>query len=228
MKDIKARRGAFYLRRVVAEGEHERQDFKYLISDAVKIARSISAFANHSGGCLLIGVKDNGTIAGVRNEEDVYVVEQAAQLYCRPSQPVEFTAFTAEDGAIVIRAEIRPHTGRSVMARHADGSWHAYFRVADENILAPDLMVKAWERKNRAEDSVVCLTAAQRRLLSSLEAAGEEGASLPELMKEARMSESAASDTVTALYAMGVADFRFSADRTFRIVFTEPGDEPLP
>ena len=173
-------------------------------------------------------MKDNGTIAGVRNEEDVYVVEQAAQLYCRPSQPVEFTAFTAEDGAIVIRAEIRPHTGRSVMARHADGSWHAYFRVADENILAPDLMVKAWERKNRAEDSVVCLTAAQRRLLSSLEAAGEEGASLPELMKEARMSESAASDTVTALYAMGVADFRFSADRTFRIVFTEPGDEPLP
>lgn len=228
MKDIKARRGAFYLRRVVAEGEHERQDFKYLISDAAKIARSISAFANHSGGCLLIGVKDNGTIAGVRNEEDVYVVEQAAQLYCRPSQPVEFTAFTAEDGAIVIRAEIRPHTGRSVMARHADGSWHAYFRVADENILAPDLMVKAWERKNRAEDSVVCLTTAQRRLLSSLEAAGEEGASLPELMKEARMSESAASDTVTALYAMGVADFRFSADRTFRIVFTEPGDEPLP
>ena len=228
MKDIKARRGAFYLRRVVAEGEHERQDFKYLISDAVKIARSISAFANHSGGCLLIGVKDNGTIAGVRNEEDVYVVEQAARLYCRPSQPVEFTAFTAEDGAMVIRAEIRPHTGRSVMARHADGSWHAYFRVADENILAPDLMVKAWERKNRAEDSVVCLTAAQRRLLSSLEATGEEGASLPELMKEARMSESAASDTVTALYAMGVADFRFSADRTFRIVFTEPGDEPLP
>ena len=228
MKDIKARRGAFYLRRVVAEGEHERQDFKYLISDAVKIARSISAFANHSGGCLLIGVKDNGTIAGVRNEEDVYVVEQAAQLYCRPSQPVEFTAFTAEDGAMVIRAEIRPHTGRSVMARHADGSWHAYFRVADENILAPDLMVKAWERKNRAEDSVVCLTAAQRRLLSSLEATGEEGASLPELMKEARMSESAASDTVTALYAMGVADFRFSADLTFRIVFTEPGDEPLP
>lgn len=228
MKDIKARRGAFYLRRVVAEGEHERQDFKYLISDAAKIARSISAFANHSGGCLLIGVKDNGTIAGVRNEEDVYVVEQAAQLYCRPSQPVEFTAFTAEDGAMVIRAEIRPHTGRSVMARHADGSWHAYFRVADENILAPDLMVKAWERKNRAEDSVVCLTAPQRRLLSSLEAAGEEGTSLAELMKEARMSEAAASDTVTALYAMGVADFRFSADRTFRIVFTEPGDEPLP
>lgn len=228
MKDLKARRGAFYLRRAVAEGEHERQDFKYLISDAAKIARSISAFANHSGGCLLIGVKDNGTIAGVRNEEDVYVVEQAAQLYCRPSQPVEFTAFTAEDGAMVIRAEIRPHTGRSVMARHADGSWHAYFRVADENILAPDLMVKAWERKNRAEDSVVCLTAAQRRLFSSLEAAGEEGASLAELMKEARMSESAASDTVTALYAMGVADFRFSADRTFRIVFTESGDEPLP
>ena len=92
MKDIKPIKGKYYLQRVIAEGEHERQDFKYAISDAMKIARSLSAFANHSGGSLLIGVKDNGAIAGVRNEEDIYVVEQAAELYCRPAQQLEFTA----------------------------------------------------------------------------------------------------------------------------------------
>ena len=49
-----------YIQDLILEGEHEHQDFKYQITDARKIARSISAFANNSGGHLLIGVKDNG------------------------------------------------------------------------------------------------------------------------------------------------------------------------
>lgn len=80
MKDIKAIRGKFYIHNLIEEGEHEHQDFKFAISDAAKIAHSISAFANNDGGRLLIGVKDNGNISGVRSEEDVFVVEQAAQM----------------------------------------------------------------------------------------------------------------------------------------------------
>ena len=68
MKDIRPTRGASMLQRMIAEGEHVHQDFKYTISDARKIARSLSAFANNEGGRLLIGVKDNGIIAVVRNE----------------------------------------------------------------------------------------------------------------------------------------------------------------
>lgn len=52
-----------YIQDLILEGEHEHQDFKYQITDARKIARSIAAFANNSGGHLLIGVKDNGNIA---------------------------------------------------------------------------------------------------------------------------------------------------------------------
>ena len=96
MKDIKAIRGKYYIQRLIEEGEHEHQDFKFAINDARKIARSISAFANNDGGRLLVGVKDNGNIAGVRNEEDIFVIEQAAQLYCRPPQSIEFTAFNTE------------------------------------------------------------------------------------------------------------------------------------
>ena len=104
MKDLKPRKGALYLQRLIAEGEHEHQDFKYSVSDARKIARSISAFANNGGGRLLIGVKDNGVIAGVRNEEDLYVVETAAAIYCRPSQQIEFAAYSADGGEVVFIA----------------------------------------------------------------------------------------------------------------------------
>ena len=73
-----------YIHALIAEGEHQQQDFKFEISDARKIAKTLSAFANTNGGRLLIGVKDNGKIAGVRSEEEKYMIEAAAQLYCVP------------------------------------------------------------------------------------------------------------------------------------------------
>ena len=81
-----------YIHSLIAEGEHQQQDFKFEISDARKIAKSLSAFANTDGGRLLIGVKDNGRIAGVRSEEEKYMIEAAAQLYCIPE--VEYTLQT--------------------------------------------------------------------------------------------------------------------------------------
>lgn len=147
MKNLKAIRGRAYILDLISQGEHVRQDFKFAISDAHKIARSISAFANNSGGHLLVGVKDNGTIAGVRNDEDIYVIEQAARLYCRPSQEVEFTAFNTGETGIVIRASVAQATERAVYAQEPDKRWKAYYRVADENISAHPLMVRAWRHE---------------------------------------------------------------------------------
>lgn len=156
MKDIRAIRGKFYIAGLISEGEHDRQDFKYQISDAMKIARSISAFSNHKGGRLLLGVRDNGTIAGVRSEEDIYVVEQAAQLYCRPSVEVEFTAYKAtDDGCVVIKAEVPEASRRPVQARMADGRCRAFMRVKDENIVASPLMVRMWRFNERCEGSLM-------------------------------------------------------------------------
>ena len=59
-----------YIQNLIEDGEHEQQDFKYKISDARKIARSISAFANNRGGSLLIGVKDNGKVVGIEDVHD--------------------------------------------------------------------------------------------------------------------------------------------------------------
>lgn len=207
MKDIKPIKGKYYLQRVIAEGEHERQDFKYAISDAMKIARSLSAFANHSGGSLLIGVKDNGAIAGVRNEEDIYVVEQAAELYCRPAQHLEFTALRADEGAVVIRATIEPAATLPVEAREPDGRWQAYYRVADENIVADPLMVSAWRRKYAPEPLSLMLTDAQRAIIDLLRCQG--ASSLRRIALNARISQASAREIVTTLAAMDILTFTF-------------------
>lgn len=206
MKDIRTRRGKYYLQRLIAEGEHENQDFKFQISDARKIARSISAFANNSGGRLLIGVKDNGVIAGVRNEEDIYVIEQAAQLYCRPAQPPEFSAYKDEEGAVVIIAEIAPAGHRPVQASEPDGTWRAYYRVADENIVASSLMVKAWRRKASDRPAMFSLSDSEKRLIELLSSG--RCVSLEDVMTECRMSSTAAEEMILNLYALDAIDFR--------------------
>ncbi len=143
IKDLKARRGARHVREMVAEGEHERQDFKYAISDARKIARSISAFANRLGGRLLIGVKDNGEIAGVRSEEDIYLVELAAGTYCHPSVQVEFEAWSVDAGVTVIEARIPRTDSIPVSVDEGGGRSVIYCRIADSNIVAPELFSRS-------------------------------------------------------------------------------------
>ncbi|MBR3830399.1 MAG: ATP-binding protein [Muribaculaceae bacterium] len=214
MKDIKAIKGKFYIQRLIEEGEHEHQDFKFSISDARKIARSVSAFANNDGGRLLIGVKDNGNIAGVRNEEDVYVVEQAAQMYCRPAQKVEFTAFKTEGGAIVIRAEIAKASHRPVQAQEPDGSWRTYYRVKDENIVAPNLMVRAWRKKKSQKGALLSFSEVESALINHLEE--NEMTTIEEFMKTARISRHTAEEIIIKLYAVGIIDFTYTGS-TFKI-----------
>lgn len=208
MKDIKAIKGKFYIQRLIEEGEHEHQDFKFAISDARKIARSVSAFANNDGGQLLIGVKDNGNIAGVRNEEDIYVVEQAAQMYCRPAQKVEFTAYKTDGGAIVIKATIAKSSHRPVMAQEPDGSWRAYYRVKDENIAAPDLLVQAWRKKESASGALLSFSHTESVLINHLEQHGET--SIEEFMRIARISRRTAQEIIIKLFAIEVIDFSYN------------------
>lgn len=216
MKDLQAIRGAELLRHMVAEGDHERQDFKYTISDARKIARSLSAFANHSGGRLLIGVKDNGVIAGVRNEEDIYVVEQAAERYCRPSVPIAFKAYRVDGTIRVIVAEIEPSPVRPVTVAEADGSLKAYYRVADENIAAHPLMVRAWQAASGAEP-----LGSGHYAMAAMFAAPGTRMDVRELALALHVSIGRVEDMVVALAAAGLLRFVYDGGR-FLIEGAEP------
>ena len=210
MKDLKGIKGKYYIAKLIEEGEHEHQDFKFAISDARKIARSLSAFANNDGGRLLVGVKDNGVIAGVRNEEDIYVIEQAAQMYCRPEQEINVTAFKCEGGLTVFRIEIARSAVRPVTVHETDGSWKAYYRVKDENIAAPDLMVRAWRRATKSEGTLLTLNDAEKLLL---ELAENNPVRLEDFMVSAHVSRAMAEEMVIRLHVMGMLDFNSDGER---------------
>lgn len=222
MKDLKGIKGKYYIARLIEEGEHEHQDFKFAISDARKIARSISAFANRDGGRLLVGVKDNGVVAGVRNEEDIFVIEQAAEMYCRPPQEIRVTAFKAEEEKTVLRIEIDRAQRRPVLVMEADGSAHAYYRVKDENISATPLMVRAWEAaSSETEGVLISLSESESRLAGMI---ADGPVTLEEFMLAAKVSRSTAEDIVVRLHTMNLLDFVYNG-KTFLLCRMEETEE---
>ncbi len=164
---MKERRGEAYIQKLIKEGEHQQQDFKFEISDVCKIAKSLSAFANTDGGRLLIGVKDNGKIAGVRSEEEQYMIQAAAELYCTPPVVYEMTTFIVE-GKQVLLADIKQTEKRPVYAKCEDGKLLAYVRIADENILATPVHLRYWRQNESKSGELTVYTEREQHLLSLL------------------------------------------------------------
>lgn len=174
-----------YIHSLIAQGEHVEQDFKYEISDARKIARTLSAFANTQGGRLLIGVKDNGRIAGVRSEEEMYMIEAAAQLYCTPRVDVVMTTHCVE-GHTVLVVEVPQAQHKPVMALDENNRPWAYVRVADENILASPTHLQLWQLDDEAVPDVLSFTDRESRILDLL--AQEEECSLSRICRITHVS----------------------------------------
>ncbi len=138
-----------HIEELIKQGEGQHLDFKFEISDSRKIAKSIVAFANTDGGRLLIGVKDNGNIAGVRSEEEFYMVQAAASAFCKAK--VNFEVKRWDFGKktvleiIIPESEEKPH-----LAKNEDDKWRGYKRVNDQNILANNIQLDVWKKqKNR-------------------------------------------------------------------------------
>jgi predicted HTH transcriptional regulator len=157
-----------YIERLIERGETQKQDFKFEVSDSKKIARSISAFANTDGGKLLVGIKDNGVVAGVRSEEEVHMLEAAAQLYCRPEIPLKFTQWQV-DGKKVLEVDIAKTRDVLVMAPDRNDVYKVFVRVRDENILANGIFIKNWEQKKNKRAVDIQYTDIEKAFIQTLE-----------------------------------------------------------
>ena len=157
-----------YLQSLISQGEHQQQDFKYRVSDAAKLAKSVSAFANTDGGRLLIGVRDDGHMSGVRSEEEIYVMHQAAYRHCRPEASIKFDTYHIEGRTIVV-ATIPPADRRPVCAISDDGKERAYIRIADENIVASPVHLAIWREAQSTRGAMMTYTDTISKLLAAMQ-----------------------------------------------------------
>lgn len=199
-----------YIHALIAEGEHQQQDFKFEISDARKIAKTLSAFANTEGGRLLIGVKDNGRIAGIRSEEEKYMIEAAADLYCTPKIDYDMQTYLVEGRQILI-VEVEESRQKPVYAKDESGRNLAYLRVKDENILATPVHLRVWEQSGSPAGELTEYTEREQLLLNLLE--HNDLLSLNRYCRLARLPRRAAENLLARFIRYGLVETVFEGHK---------------
>ena len=194
-----------YIIDLIAEGEHQHLDFKFEISDSKKIARTLSAFANTEGGRLLIGVKDNGQIAGVRSEEEYYMIEAAAEMYCQPKVPFKAKEWNI-DGKIVLEVKVEPSAAKPHRSPNKDDEYKAYIRIADENILAPEILELAWTKIADLQGTHVMLSKPVEKLLKYLDT--NPHITVNQFRKIGRVNYYTAKNILSDLLAIGTLGYK--------------------
>ena len=193
LKDYDQRVSQNNLYTLISEGEHGEQDFKYRITDARKIARTLSAFANTSGGRLLVGVRDNGSIAGVKDEDDIYMLESASEVFLKPALKLEVWAHDV-DGKLVWEIEISEGKNKPYQVDEVDGL-KAYYRNGDQNFIANAVLKEIWKQDRLKESKhTVAFSVKEQRLIQYLKEYDEVSVS-----KAAKVMELHRSKTIEIL-----------------------------
>lgn len=131
-------------------GEGTFLEFKRTIPSAQKIAREIAAFANTSGGTLLIGVDDDKSLIGVDGyQEEEFLLNKAARELCTPAVDIsiEIVHFGERDLMII---RVPEWTEKPVFVK-TKKSLTVYIRDKDQNKVASKERVKILEQQQSGE-----------------------------------------------------------------------------
>lgn len=148
---------------LLLKGEGQHLEFKFELNSARKIAATLSAFSNAGGGVLLIGIKDNGSVAGIRLDEEVYVLQAAASVYCRPEITPKYTRHELK-GKVVLEVQIEESRAKPVLAETEPNLWKAWVRYGASNRLASPVHLELWKMSDRTERPAVYSTREQKLL----------------------------------------------------------------
>jgi predicted HTH transcriptional regulator len=201
-----------YLRKLISLGEGQLQDFKFCITDSRKIAKSLSAFSNSDGGRLLVGVKDNGAIAGVRSDEEFYMIQAAAEVYCKPAIAFETKKWEAE-GKVVLEIIVNKSSEIPVLALDHDNVWKAYIRVADQNLLANNVLLKVWKIGKGNRSINIRYTATEEKLIAYLQ--HNEQITLGAFYKLTHITEKMAEDILAKFVVLGIIEMKCTEKETY-------------
>ncbi len=199
------------LYKLIEEGEHQQQDFKFCINDSKKIAKSLVAFANTLGGRLLIGVKDNGKVIGISTDEEYYMVESAAKIYSKP--PIDFTTKQwHSEGKTVLEISVQPSNKKPHFAKDETGKWLAYIRIKDENVLAHNIQLVVWKKQKSPKGIHFTYSKDEKFLIDFLQ--NNDGITFSKFIRMAHISRKKAEEVLSNFVIMNVVKMQTSRDGT--------------
>ena len=207
-----------YIQKLIEEGEHQMLDFKFEISDSKKIARTLVAFANTDGGRLLIGVKDNGSISGIRSEEEKYMIQTAAEMYCQPVVDFEAKEWNV-NGKTVLEVIVPKSKYHKHRAPDHNNLYKVYTRVKDQNILADGILLKIWKYQNNKQNIRVTFSDAEMFLLKYLNE--NEKITIKEFVQKAEINRREAERIIVNFTVINMLKYEITEKEVYFTLFEE-------
>ena len=207
-----------YIQKLIKEGEHQMLDFKFEISDSKKIARTLVAFANTDGGRLLIGVKDNGNISGIRSEEEKYMIQTAAESFCQPEVDFEAKEWNV-NGKTVLEVIVPKSKYHKHRAPDHNNSYKVYTRVKDQNILADGILLKIWKYQNNKQNIRVTFSDAEMFLLKYLNE--NEKITIKEFVQKAEINRREAERIIVNFTVINMVKYEITEKEVYFTLFEE-------
>lgn len=191
----------FHLKQFLEAGEGESLDYKQEVTSENKIAKTMVSFANHKGGTLLVGVKDDRTISGIAPEEEKFMLEKAAGFFCKPELEIEIKEWRIGKKT-VLEVIIPQGNQKPYYALGDDGKWWAYIRVKDQSLLASKVVIDVLKKQTNNEDTAIPFTDKEKSLLNYL--AAHPKITLKQFCQLVNISRRRATGILVNLISLGV------------------------
>lgn len=195
------------LRELIAKGESSTLEFKRKFTTSEKIAREIIAFANTTGGYLLLGVDDNGVIKGIDSEKEQIDLLTVALHTIEPALHVDIEVVEIEFVDVVVvhvpQSPSRPHRFMSTAPHDADSHRKVFIRQGDKSITASKEMTRVLRGQHPdAPPLTLSIGDREQRLFTYLERHGK--ATVHDFARLVNISRRRASQILVRLVRAGV------------------------
>lgn len=120
-----------------------------------KIAKEIIAFVNTTGGSLIIGVEDDGSIYGVRSEKsEAELIKETVADYCQPQIDYQFEFIELFGKEIVVvripESKSKPHRIQDYKTLLDLNTAEVFIRVNDKSVPASKEMIKILQANTKS------------------------------------------------------------------------------
>ncbi len=188
---------------LIEEGEDIHVEFKQRFSTYKKIAKELIAFANTSGGYLILGVDNDKSIYGIESEKSDYeLIKETAEKYCEPPIDFKIHLFEIENKEIMVvqidESQNKPHRIQDYKKFLDINTAQVYLRVRDKSVLASKEMIKILQTQSTGK-SLINYTIGKNEKIVFDYLDKYERITVKELSKIANISERRASRTLIKL-----------------------------
>ncbi|MBL7812039.1 MAG: ATP-binding protein [Bacteroidetes bacterium] len=189
------------IQKMLAQGEGINLDFKQTVSSAAKIAKTMVSFANTRGGTLLVGVRDNKSISGVHSEDEKYMLDLAANFFCKPELNIDIQEWNAE-GKTILQVVVPEGTHKPYYSKDENGKWWVYVRAEDKSLLASKTTVDFLHHQRSEIRQPVEFGKIEKGILEYIHLHGK--ITLPEVCKKFNIGRRRASRILVNLMSLDV------------------------